>query len=127
MKTSLTISLALMLSFNVIGSTNPIQQPKSVTFSVNSFGNFNVHRQHNNAALSWIYNSPDVTTFVIQRSYDGSNFHIVGQQGPGGGHWNRFLDTTVEPGTIYYKVTAIASDGSHEDSPVEEVRIVRHR
>jgi hypothetical protein len=126
MKTKLTLLLAVVLTLNSFGSTNPEVQSQKV-FSVNSFGNFNVHRQHNSAALSWIFNSSNVSYFVIQRSYDGSNFSSIGQQALGNAHWNKFLDTTVEPGTIYYKIIAVMDDGLREESPVAEVRIVRHR
>ena len=112
---------------NASASTNPVMQSSTTVFSVNNFGNFNVHRQHNSAALSWIYDSGNVSSFIIQRSYDGSYFNTIHQQSAGSGHWNKFLDSTVEPGTIYYKIIAVNNDGSREDSPVATVRIVRHR
>ena len=126
MKAKVTVLLAIVLSMNASASTNPMMQPSTTVFSVNSFGNFNVHRQHNSAALSWIY-SGNVSSFIIQRSYDGSYFNTIHQQSAGSGHWNKFLDSTVEPGTIYYKIIAVNNDGSMEDSPVATVRIVRHR
>ncbi len=103
-----------------------MQFPKT-EISVNSFGAFNIHRQHNSAALSWIYNSADVSNFIIERSYDGTFFHTVDQVGVSNGHWNKFLDTTVEPGTIYYRITAVLNDGTSEQSAVETVKIVRHK
>ena len=127
MKAKVTVLLAIVLSMNASATTNPMMQPSTTVFSVNNFGNFNVHRQHNSAALSWIYDSGNVSSFIIQRSYDGSYFNTIHQQSPGSGHWNKFLDSTVEPGTIYYKIIAVNNDGSREDSPVATVRIVRHR
>jgi hypothetical protein len=112
---------------NALASTSPAPQTSSKIFSVNNFGNFNVHRQHNSAALSWIFNSADVAGFVIQRSYNGTSFHVIDQVGTSTANWNRYLDNTVEPGTIYYKVVAVMTDGSREESPVTSVRIVRHR
>lgn len=126
MKTKLTVLLAFALSVNAIASTTPEIRPFANVFSVTNFGNFNVHRQHNSAALNWIFND-NASYFIIQRSYDGANFGTIAQQAPGSGHWNKYLDTTVEPGTIYYRIIAVLTDGSHEDSPVAEVRIVRHR
>lgn len=125
MKTKLTVVLALILSMNVLGSTTPELQISKV-FSVNNFGSFNVHRQHNSAALSWGFNSADVSGFIIQRSYDGTNFDTIDQVGLSSARWNRYLDNTVEPGIIYYKIIAIMNDGSREDSPVSSVRIVKH-
>ena len=126
MKTKITLLLAVVLTLNAIGSPNPQPQPSKV-FSVNNFGSLNVHRQHNNAALSWTFNSTDVSGFIIKRSYDGSMFSTVGQQAASNGHWTKFVDATVEPGTVYYKVVAVMRDGSQEESPVADVRIVRHR
>lgn len=127
MKTKFTLLLAVVLTLNASGSTHPQMQSCSKVFSVNNFGNFNVHRQHNSAALSWVFNSPNVSKFLIQRSYDGSNFSTIDEQGLSSGHWNKYLDLTVEPGTIYYRVIAIMDDNTREESPVAEVRIVRHR
>ena len=127
MKTSVTVSLAFILALNAVGSSTLPLQTSYSTFSVSNFGNFNVHRQQNSAALSWIFNTTGVSGFVIKRSYDGSWFETVGQQSPGSGHWNKFLDATVEPGTVYYKIVAVMNDGSNEESPITQVRIVRHR
>ena len=126
MKTKIALLLAVVLTLNAVASPNPQPQPSKV-FSVNNFGSVNVHRQHNNAALSWTFNSTDASGFIIKRSYDGGWFETVGQQACGGGRWNKFVDATVEPGTIFYKVVAVMRDGSQEESPVAEVRIVRHR
>jgi len=127
MKPTLNVLLAVILSATAFGSTSPEMQISSKVFSVTNFGNFNVHRQHNSAALSWIFNSTEVSRFIIQRSYDGIYFNTIAQQNLSSGHWNKFLDTTVEPGTIYYKIIAVMNDGSQEHSPVADVRIVRHR
>lgn len=127
MKTRITLVLALFFSLNAIAKTTPIPHSTHKTFSVNSFGSFNAHRQHNSAALSWIFNSPNVSTFIIKRSYDGVYFEVVGQQTPSSGHWTKFLDTSVEPGTIYYKVVAVLNGVAIEESAVAQVRIVKHR
>jgi hypothetical protein len=127
MKTRLTVVLAIFLSLQVLGSTTPEPKIPGKVFSVTNFGSINVHRQHNSAALSWIFNSPSVRGFIIQRSYDAAYFTTIDQVGISSGHWNKYLDNSVEPGTIYYKIIAIMNDGSREESPVASVRIVRHR
>lgn len=126
MKTKVTLLLAIVLCLNASASTNPLMQPSTKVFSVNNFGSFNVHRQHHSAALSWTHDSGNVSFFSIKRSYDGSNFQTIHQQAPGSGQRNKFLDATVEPGTIYYQIIAVSNDGSKEESPVATVRIVRH-
>ena len=125
MKTKITLLLAVVLTLNAIGSPSPQPQPSKV-FSVNNFGNINVHRQHNNAAVSWTFNSVNASGFIIKRSYDGDWFETVGQQGLSRGHY-KFVDSSVDPGIVYYKVIAVLSNGIQEESPVAEVRIVRHR
>jgi hypothetical protein len=126
MKTKLTVVLALILSLNVFASSTP-GIAISTVFSVNNFGSLNAHRQHNSAALSWDFNSSDVSGFIIQRSYDGTYFSQIDQVGVSSGHWNKYTDATVEPGTIYYRIIAVMKDGTREDSPIATVRIVRHR
>ena len=127
MKAKITLLLALALTLNSVATTTLPSESTGKTFSVNNFGSFNVHRQHNSAALSWIFNSPTVSTFIIKRSYDGYNFDVVGEQPPCSGHWTKFIDTTVEPGTVYYKVIAVLNGAAVEESAVAQVRIVRHR
>lgn len=126
MKTKFTLLLAVVLTLNSVASASPEIEHVLKPYSVNNFGNFHVHRQHNYAALNWIFDAPNASNFIIQRSYDGSNFSTINSQAPGSGHWNKYVDTTVEPGTIYYRIIAVTDAGS-ETSPVAEVRIVRHR
>ena len=127
MKTKLTVLFAVVLTFNSFASSNPGMQASYKVFSVNNFGNFNVHRQQNSAALTWTFSSTDVSAFIIKRSFDGDYFTTVDQKGVGNGHWNKFLDNTVDPGISYYKIVAVMNDGSEEESSIEEVRIVKRR
>lgn len=127
MKTKFTLLLAVILTLNAFGSTGSPMQAPFEKFSVNNFGQFNVHRQHNSASVNWIFTSSNVSGFLVQRSYDGVYFNTIAEQGLSNGHWNKFLDTTVEPGTVYYRIIAIMDDNSRQESPVAEVRIVRHR
>ena len=126
MKTKLTVLLAVVFTLNSFASTDPGMQT-SYKVSVSNFGNFNVHRQHNSAALSWTFNSSDVSTFIIKRSFDGDYFTTVDQKGVGTGHWHKFLDSTVDPGVSYYKIVAVMDDGTEEESSIAEVRIVKRR
>lgn len=89
------------------------------------FGAVNGHRQQNGVALSWqIVPGAAVTGFIIERSYDGVSFELVGAANTVASGWNRFKDSSVYPGYIHYKIGAIMQDGSIVYSEIEIVRIV---
>jgi hypothetical protein len=91
------------------------------------FQRFLVHRQHNDAALAWAMTSNEgVMGFVIERSYDGVYFDYLDETGVDNGAWNRYRDTSVYPGLIYYRIIAVMEDGTTVTSAIEMVRIVRH-
>lgn len=130
MKTSLSILLLIVIGSITManpGKTVPqsAKKPSEIT-KVNGIGALNVHRQHNAVAISWTATSANITKFLVQRSYDGDWFEVIGEQTMGNGHWNRFQDKDVTPGFVYYKVTAIMTDGTTASSSVEMIRIVRH-
>jgi len=91
------------------------------------FETFHVHRQGDFASLNWNVSTEDVASFNIERSYDGTFFEPIATVAPDDARWNRFTDETVEPGIIYYRITAIMNDGSVECSATESVKIVKHK
>ena len=130
MKTKLIyLLLIVVVSSTTMSFTN--QQNSTVASAkismVGNFGSFSVHRMHNSAALRWNFNSTEVSSFVIQRSYDGSNFSTIDELAPCTDQWNKYTDNTVEPGFIYYRLIAVMNDGSEEYSAVEMLRIVRRK
>jgi hypothetical protein len=88
------------------------------------FDYFRVHRQGSGAALSW--SAVDAVSFQVERSYDGTFFHTVTSIEAGDQSSYKFKDTTVFPGTIYYRIGAVRADGTVEYSATESVRIVKH-
>ena len=91
------------------------------------FARFNAHRAGKaNIELSWTVSSADVSQFVVERSYDGEFFDNVTSINFNGSSSYKLKDTDVFPGVIYYRVTAVKSDGTTETSSVESVRIVQH-
>jgi hypothetical protein len=93
----------------------------------NCFARFNVHRAGKaNIQLTWTVSSPDISTFVVQRSYDGEFFDDIDNVPFNGSSSYKSKDNGVFPGVIYYRVTAVKSDGTTECSPVETARIVQH-
>jgi hypothetical protein len=91
------------------------------------FNQFRVHRQANDASLTWSVSTPDVVGFVVERSYDNEWFETVTQLGCNGNSVHKLRDTEVFPGYVHYRITAVKADGSSEHSHVETIRIVKRR
>jgi hypothetical protein len=113
----------------IVASSFTVSQQKQLNqHSVNScFSRFNVHRAgKSNVELTWTVSAPGITQFVVERSYDGEFFDPVTTLNFNGTSSYKSKDNGVFPGVIYYRVTAVKSDGTTECSPVESVRIVQH-
>ena len=95
--------------------------------SLSVFESFTAHRNGDVAILNWIFSSEEVTSFVIQRSYDNEFFDDIAEVTPESTHWNRYTDETVEPGIIYYRIVAFSNGVAIETSATEEVKIVKHK
>ena len=96
--------------------------------SVNScFSRFNVHRAGKaDIEVTWAVSDGNITQFQVERSYDGDFYDNVTNVNFNGSSSYKTKDKGVFPGYIYYRVTAVKSDGTTECSPVETVRIVQH-
>jgi hypothetical protein len=113
----------------IVASSFTVSQQKQLNQeSVNScFARFNVHRAGRAATeLSWTVSSADITQFVVERSYDGDYFENATTVDFNGSSSYRVKDSNVYPGYIFYRVTAVKSDGSTECSSVEKVLIAQH-
>jgi hypothetical protein len=84
------------------------------------------HRQGSGVALSWSAASPDAVSFVIEKSYDGDFFDTLTEVNFNGGSSYKFVDNSVFPGVIYYRIKTVNTDGSVDCSTTESVRIVKH-
>ena len=112
----------------IVASSFTVNKQKELNLhSVNScFSRFNVHRAGKaNTELTWVVSSADITKFVVERSYDGEFFDLLTDVNFNGSSSYKVKDVEVYPGYIYYRITALKSDGSAECSPVETVRIVK--
>ena len=131
MKTKASILCLLFVSLQTFsGATFAAGEPALVSAAQkvdNVFRNFFIHRQHDGVALNWTVTSASITSFVIQKSYDGEYFDNVDMQVSTVGRWSRSLDNDVYPGYIHYRVIAILSDGTECCSPVQVVRIVKKK
>ena len=130
-----TTILAFAFLFATIGSTLAKPLPLSAILShrvsgiqqTPVFESFTAHRNGDAAILNWIFSSEEVTSFVIQRSYDNEFFNDIAEVTPESTHWNRYTDETVEPGIIFYRIVAFSNGVAIETSATEEVKIVKHK
>jgi len=120
----LAIAALIVASSFTVGQQKQLNQQ-----SVNScFSRFNVHRAGKaDIEITWTVSDGTITQFQVERSYDGDFYEPVGNTvNFNGSSSYKSKDKGVFPGYIYYRVTAVKSDGSTECSPVESIRIVQH-
>jgi hypothetical protein len=119
----------LAVAAMIVASSFTVSQQKQLNQQAPSscFGRFNVHRAGKSGiALTWTVTENGIAQFQVERSYDGEFFDPVTTLDFNGSSSYKTKDTDVFPGVIYYRITAVKSDGSTECSPVESVRIVKH-
>jgi hypothetical protein len=132
MKTFLTTILLTCVIASSFSSPLPISRTKQKPIEINSksivfeFGAIFVHRQANGAALSWTVSDKSIVDgFYIQRSYDGTNFVMVGTlTAVSTAPWYRYFDNTAFPGFITYRIVAVLNDGTEVISPFQNIRII---
>ena len=122
------VSYLAVAALIVASSFTVSQQRQLNQQSVNScFSRFNVHRAGKaNIEITWTVSSADINQFAVERSYDGDFYENVTTVNFNGSSSYKSKDNGVFPGYIYYRVTAVKSDGTTECSPVEVIRIVQH-
>ncbi len=125
MKTLITVAFVLLVSVSPAVANPNYSSSTTVSPPSGSFSFFRAHRQGPGISLSWAQGSSDVVQFVIERSYDGEFFDVIGGMGSSGTRTHKFSDNDVFPGIIHYRVTAVKANGATESSAIETVRIVR--
>lgn len=119
----------LAVAAMIVASSFTVSQQKQLNQQApnSCFGRFNVHRAGKSSIeLTWTVSENGITKFQVERSYDGEFFDPVTALDFNGSSSYKIKDADVFPGVIFYRITAIKSDGSTECSPVESVRIVKH-
>ncbi len=126
MKTLLSYLVITALILTSSFTVNQQQQLNDHQSTNSCFNNFRVHRQGKaGVSLNWSVTIPDIAGFEVERSYDGEFFEPINTVNFNGSSTYKYHDNGVYPGTIYYRITAVKSDGSKECSPVESARIVQ--
>jgi hypothetical protein len=119
----LAVAALIVASSFTSGNQKQLNQ-QSVT---SCFSRINVHRAGKaDIEVTWAVSESNITQFVVERSYDGDFYDNVTNVNFNGSSSYKTKDKGVFPGYIYYRVTAVKSDGTTECSPVETVRIVQH-
>jgi hypothetical protein len=120
----LTIAVLVLTSSFTVAN----QQEANVNKAFSCFNYLRVHRQgKNDVAINWAVNSPQISMFILERSYDGDFFDNVSTVAANGASVYRQQDKDIYPGVIYYRVVAVYNNGSTECSPVESIRIVQRK
>jgi len=133
MKAKSLLFIALLSTVLIANANSENSGIKSSSYSFNkkvvaNFGRLQAHRQQQGVGLSWtVLSTEGIAGFIIERSYDGFEFEEICQVNSDPSGRNRFHDTFVFPGFLYYRITAIYEDGSSETSETTVVRIVSRK
>ena len=133
MKAKLLLLIAFVSagSFANANSENPVSNPGSYSAKkqvVTNFGKLQAHRQQQGVALTWtVLSTEGIAGYIIERSYDGFYFEEIAQVNSDPSARNRYNDSAVFPGFLYYRVIAIFEDGSSDTSETTVVRIVSRK
>lgn len=131
MKSLLIFAIASMAVSGASFITVPQSKEQTATISTNKTHDFSFFRMHkqgkSNVVLNWGVTSIEgVSSFAVERSYDGDFFDVINQQGSNGQAKHTYKDENVFPGYIYYRVTCLMNDGTSHTTAVESIRIVQH-
>ena len=122
----LALFAILILSSSYVSTV--IATPQTEQAVNNEFKQFRIHRQGNAVSLSWAVATPDVSHFVIERSFDeGEFFETVTEMGCTGNAVHKYSDAFQSGGVFTYRVVAVKSDGTHVYSANETIRIVQRK
>jgi hypothetical protein len=122
----LALFAILILSSSYVSTV--IATPQTEHTVSNDFNHFRIHRQGASVALSWAVAAPDVTHFIVERSFDeGEFFEPINQMRCSGNNTHKFNDAFVSGGVITYRIVAVKSDGTHVYSANETIRIVQRK
>lgn len=121
----LALFAILILSSSYVSTVIATPQAEQ---TVSDFKNFRIHRQGNAIALSWAVAAPDVTHFIIERSFDGGEFFdAINQVNCNGSNVHKYNDPFVSGGVMTYRIVAVKSDGTQVYSASETIRIVQRK
>lgn len=119
------IALFFVLIFTSSYVSTKIDASSETAANADSFKQFIVQPQGTGAALIWSVSTSNVVEFAIERSYDGKYFENIGSVPCNGTTMHHYTDASVNPGIIYYRITAIKANQGVESSSTQSVRIAK--
>ena len=130
MKAILSVILTVsLISSSVVAAPSHYKSANASVsnYTADIFGRINAHRKQQGVELSWnVSGANDISGFIIERSWDGVYFDAIDEVQVDAGTL-KYQDNDVFPGYLYYRITAVMNDGTEISSPVEMVRIVKHK
>jgi hypothetical protein len=95
--------------------------------AAHDFTYFRIHPQtKKNVVLDWGIDTPaGVSSFTIERSYDGDFYDPINQVAPNNSVRFSWKDEGIFPGLIYYRIACNMNDGTTHYSAVETIRVVQ--
>jgi len=133
MKAKSLLLFALLSTGSIANANSGNTGIKSSSYSADNkavaiFGKLDAHRQQQGVGLTWtVLSTEGIAGFIIERSYDGFYFEEIAQVNSDPSARNRYNDSAVFPGFLYYRVIAIFEDGSSDTSETTVVRIVSRK
>lgn len=128
MKTIPFVALFAVLILSSSYVSTVIAHPVAEQTTSDHFKHFRIHRQGNAVSLSWAVAAPDVTHFIVERSFDeGEFFDPITQVGCSGTAVHKYNDAFMSGGVMTYRVVAFKSDGTQIHSAHETIRIVQRK
>jgi hypothetical protein len=131
------ISFSVIAIFFIATSATPIKQPTQSTLSQSKFADeftlLRAHHQGKGASITWAFSSANAGGFIIERTYEDptdpySVWETVANVDAGAGtaHSYKYIDESVFPGFVNYRITACMNLGYTVMSQVATVHIVSH-
>jgi len=133
MKAKSLLLFALLSTGSIANANSGNTGIKSSSYSADNkavaiFGKLDAHRQQQGVGLTWtVLSTEGIAGFIIERSYDGFYFEEIAQVNSDPSARNRYNDSAVFPGFLYYRIIAIFEDGSSDTSETTVVRIVSRK
>lgn len=127
MKTILTIAFVAFLAITTSAVATNVHPSYTQGTTNSCFSYFRAHRQMNGAGLMWAVNQQGVSEFKVEFSYDGDFYEEVATVPAHGSAQYKYTHRDVLPGILYYRIKAVMTDGSTNDSQPQTVRIVSRK
>jgi hypothetical protein len=124
------VAFIAFTGFTFSGKNDGVKYGAAASVKTNAAHDFTYFRIHpqtkKNVVLDWGIDTPaGVSTFTVERSYDGDFYEAINQVAPNNSVRFSWKDEGIFPGLIYYRIACNMSDGTTHYSAIETIRIVQ--